>query len=154
MIETAATVEWLTIFVVLLTGVCGMVTGVVIGREIGRFRKHRRENAELRQAEKEYRGLFESAHDAILLFDREAQTIIDANEQAAVLYGYGREELIGRSLLDLAVDADRARERAREHTTHRDICLAFQSQHRRCDGTVVDVEVKTSNLTYNGRPAP
>jgi PAS domain S-box-containing protein len=58
----------------------------------------------LAASEQRYRTLFERAGDAILIMDDSA-TYIDANESAAELLGVSREEIIGRSLNDFAVDA-------------------------------------------------
>ena len=56
---------------------------------------------ELRRAEQDYRGLFENAHDAILLLDPLHETVLDANHRACVMYGFRREELVGRSMATL-----------------------------------------------------
>jgi PAS domain S-box-containing protein len=53
------------------------------------------ENA-LRESEKSYIGLFNSVTEAIYIHDKEG-TFIDINEGALKMYGYTREELIGRN---------------------------------------------------------
>lgn len=58
----------------------------------------------LASSERRYRTLFERAGDAILIMDDDAR-YIDANESAAALLGVSREEIIGRSLNDFAVEA-------------------------------------------------
>ena len=59
---------------------------------------------DLAASEHRYRALFERAGDAILVMDDDAR-YLDANEAAAEMLGVPREDIIGRSLNDFAVDA-------------------------------------------------
>jgi len=71
----------------------------------GHMRARRRAYiAQLRQAERRYRGLIEGARDAIVVFDRHG-TILEWNPQAARLFGFDRDEVIGRPLPTLREDA-------------------------------------------------
>ena len=42
----------------------------------------------------EYRGLFENAHDAILVFDPTTLQVLDANERASAMFGYSQDEFM------------------------------------------------------------
>ena len=55
----------------------------------------------LRESEEKYRSLFDSGPDPVFVVDGENFRIRDANPRAQELYGYGKEELIGISYLDL-----------------------------------------------------
>ena len=46
-----------------------------------------------RRSEKRYHALFESASEAICVFDAESGTILESNQSAGELFGYSREEL-------------------------------------------------------------
>ena len=52
--------------------------------------------SELREWEAQYRSIFESTSDALLILDQDGR-IIEANPAACRLYGYSRGELIGLS---------------------------------------------------------
>jgi PAS domain S-box-containing protein len=106
--------------------------------------------AELRSAERDYRGLFENAHDAILILEPETEVVLDANRQACILYGFPREEFLGRSMLELSVHAERARtlwDTERSSSSF----ATFESQHLRRDGQVIDVEITAGDAWYSGR---
>ncbi len=59
---------------------------------------------EMTATQQRYRALFERAGDAILVMDDDA-LYIDANEAAAEMLGVPREDIIGRSLNDFAVES-------------------------------------------------
>lgn len=65
----------------------------------------------LRENENKFRTLFETASDAILLFELDGRghpgLIVEANESATRLTGLSKSELLARTLLDLAPDAAR-----------------------------------------------
>ncbi|MEJ2503392.1 MAG: PAS domain S-box protein, partial [Gemmatimonadota bacterium] len=68
---------------------------------------HSRKTAEdeVRRREAYFRGVFENAHDAIMLFDRSTGRIIDANPGAERLYGWDAEAFRELSLADLLPDS-------------------------------------------------
>src|SRR5439155_9282543 len=58
----------------------------------------------LRRSREQYRTLFASAHDPMLIFAPATERILLANDGAAELYGMPRESLIGRSLREFSTD--------------------------------------------------
>src|SRR4051794_4278669 len=50
----------------------------------------------LRQKEEQYRAIFESSLDGLFLWDENLR-IVDVNPAGLALYGYQREDLIGRT---------------------------------------------------------
>jgi len=96
---------------------------------------------ELRASEARFRTFVDHAADAFFLMDDRA-VVLDVNRQACESLGCAREELIGKRPLDFdpavgpaALDQLLARLDAGE-------VLAFDTQHRRKDGTVFPVEIR------------
>jgi two-component system sensor kinase FixL len=76
--------------------------------EIRGFLKITRDLTARRQAEEKFRGLLESAPDAMVIVDQRGHIVL-VNSQTERLFGYGREELIGQPIEMLAPDHVRAR---------------------------------------------
>jgi PAS domain S-box-containing protein len=72
----------------------GTITGLLsTGQDITDYRKAERE---LKASELTYRGLFNTIGQAIFIHDMDAR-IIDVNDGALALFGYSREEFIGKA---------------------------------------------------------
>jgi PAS domain S-box-containing protein len=102
--------------------------------------------AALRERERQYRLLFESASDAMFLVDCETGRILDANGVAVWLYGYTHQELLGMRNVDLSREPDKTRQAT--VGGERFIPLRF---HRRRDGSVMAVEVTASIVSLDDR---
>lgn len=114
--------------------------------------ERKQSDAELQRAERDYRGLFEHAHDAIILLDPSDETVLDVNAAACALYGFDREEFVGRSMMDLTVDPLRGRDLVVETCNARGEYRSFDSRQLRRDGTIMDVKIDTVIVSYQDRP--
>jgi len=94
-------------------------------------------------------NLTRCAYDTILLFNGQLQ-VIEANEKAMEVYGYSRAELLGLTLKDLLSpdEINGIEERTRE--IRQGGGAAFESVHRRKDGTFFPVECSVNYLEMEG----
>ena len=60
----------------------------------------------LTDSEERYRRLFETANDGIILLEKNAGHIIKANLSAEKMFGYSKEEYIGKTIQDIGVSLD------------------------------------------------
>ncbi|MCX5643549.1 MAG: PAS domain S-box protein [Phycisphaerae bacterium] len=120
-----------------------------LNREIA---ERKRIENELRLSEERFRILFEYAPDAYFLHDLQGR-LLDVNQRAEQLTGYGREEQIGRTIIDLGAvppsQTDRVLSMAAENAAGRpsgpnEVIL------RRKDGALLTVEVMTLPVTIKG----
>ncbi len=95
----------------------------------------------LRDNEQRYRILFEQAHDAILVFDRQAQ-IKQVNEKACRLLGVERSHLIGVNINQFLSEADRAEWHAASGKVLAGENAYFDSSFTNIDGVSMVVEVR------------
>ena len=103
----------------------------------------------LKQSEKDYRGLFEGAHDAILVFKPEGELVLDVNQRACEIYGFSRDEFIGLSMETITKDVQLGKERIAA-TLVKDTYLHFETTQYRKDGTELLLEVNATLLDYQG----
>jgi PAS domain S-box-containing protein len=77
------------------------------------------------------------------------------NPQAAAIFGYDRDELIGKSVLSIIIPEQRdlVRENLRRRIEGEVTSLRYVFTGLRKDGGQVEVEVFGSRITYEGRPA-
>jgi PAS domain S-box-containing protein len=105
----------------------------------------------MRESEERYRALVEQSLDGIFLIDPETKQILQANQAYQKLLGYTAAEFVGLTLYDVviadheSIDANTERILAAEHY------FISERQHRRKDGSLVDVEVSVSLISYGGK---
>ena len=109
-----------------------------------------RAEAALRESETQYRGIFDSALEGILILDLDG-AIVDANPQTCSMYGYSPEEIV-RLRVDDLVRADQHYyvknflERVKESDVYR-----TDGTNIRKDGTPFTIEVSGTNFDYKGK---
>ena len=106
---------------------------------------------ELRQREEQYRAIFESSLDGLFLWDEDLR-IVDVNPAGLALYGYRREDVIGRTF-PRNMPEDYVRERMQMvrramagETTH------IETTVLRPDGTTFDADLRVMPFAQRGRP--
>jgi PAS domain S-box-containing protein len=110
----------------------------------------RRAQEELRASEARFRTFVDRATDGFFLLD-ERLSVVDVNRQACESLGYRREELVGRHPRDFDAGLDetaiaRIADRAGAGET-----ITFETRHRRKDGTVFPVEIRTGTFRQAGQ---
>jgi PAS domain S-box-containing protein len=117
------------------------------GRLLG-FSKVTRDHSERRRAEDLYRGLLESAPDAMVVVDQRGHILL-VNAQTEALFGYQRAELIGQGMEMLV--PERLRQAHQGHRKDfgqaprpRSMGLGQELFARRKDGSEVPVEISLS----------
>ncbi len=93
----------------------------------------------LRDAEQQYRSIFENAQEGIYQTTEDG-TYINVNPALARIYGYDSSEALVSSLTNIAeqlyIDS-RARDRFKELMDSRGVVRDFEAQIRRCDGRII-----------------
>jgi PAS domain S-box-containing protein len=108
----------------------------------------RRAQDELRASESRFRVFVDHATDAFFLHGRRGE-ILDVNQQACDSLGYTRAELVGMGPAEIDIDTDlqstiASRLQAGE-------VMAFDSRHRRKDGSTFPVEVRLRRFRMHGK---
>jgi len=108
--------------------------------------------SELKKNERRYRSLFDSASDAIIIWQN--NICIDCNQQALQMFGCKREELIGRlpDRFSPAVQPDGSDSREKSIEKNQ-LALAgkpqfFEWTHQRLDGATFEAEVSLNVIEF------
>jgi diguanylate cyclase (GGDEF)-like protein/PAS domain S-box-containing protein len=113
--------------------------------------ERKRAEEALRKSE-EYRNLFKLANDAIIIFEPENEIILDVNDYACKMYGYSREEFIGRSLKENSENVQRGEQRLTKLLKHETI-ESFETIHYQKDGSSINILINSSIIEFEGKPA-
>ncbi len=106
----------------------------------------------LRQSEEKFASIFRLSPDAIVLFEMETQRIQDVNDAFVALFGFSREEVLGKTSLELGVYQspdlrDRLYALMNEHRLIRD----FEFAAYRKDGEEILCLLSCQLIDINGK---
>src|ERR1700693_3203688 len=103
---------------------------------------------ELRESEERYRSLFESNPNPMWIYDLETLSFLAVNSTAVGHYGYSQDEFLGMTLKDIRPPEDipALMDDLSEKTD--DVNDSIQWRHRKKDGTLIDVEITSHELTW------
>ncbi len=116
----------------------------------------RRTDRERGEADRRFSALIESAPDGMVIVDA-AGTIVLVNARAVAMFGYAREELVGRPVDVLVPEAVRARHAGHravfaDHPQSRGMGAGLELRAVRRDGSTFPVEISLSRLQTAGGP--
>lgn len=140
-----------------LANACVQIVGIAIEKRqaseqveaLEAGRQHMLEK--LQASEAQYRLLFEGNPHPMWVFDRESLRFLAVNDAAVRHYGYTRDEFLAMSALDLRPEEDFARfSEAVSLPTYRRKDID-NWRHKRKDGSLIDVEVITDDIVFDGR---
>jgi len=107
----------------------------------------------LNQSEKRYRAVMEQTVEGIILYDAESKRALEANPAYCKLLGYLPEDFLDLTLYDLEADEPKAIDRNVQRICSERRAFLGERRHRCKDGSLVDVEVSASLITYGGKEA-
>src|SRR4029077_18764877 len=103
---------------------------------------------ELRESEERYRSLFESNPNPMWVYDLKTLSFLAVNSTAVGHYGYSQDEFLGMTLKDIRPPEDipALMDDLSEKTDG--VNNSTQWRHRKKDGTLIDVEITSHELTW------
>ena len=150
-------------FYIIIFSVIGFITFIVTKFRINREIKRNTElkavikekdiyEEKLLRSEKDLRGIFENAHDPIIITNLENYKILDANKSALDTYGYAQDEFIGKHIEIISANINQTKENIRK-VAGESLVRNFIMQHIKKDGTIIDVEINATVIDYIGTKA-
>ncbi|MBD2501119.1 PAS domain S-box protein [Anabaena azotica] len=119
-----------------------------------RLRKQAEE--QLKASEAQYRLLFENHPQPMWIFDPQTLAFVAVNQAAIAHYGYSQSEFLAMTLVDiLAPEEIPVFEEKIEQYRSQELPLNYygECQHRRRDGSIIDVEITSTRITWAGKIA-
>src|ERR671912_514850 len=109
----------------------------------------------LRQSEERYRTVVKQAAEGIFVVDIDTKLILEANAAYRDLLGYSAQDMLGLglTLYDVVAHDRESIDHYVRQILERRVHFIGQRRHRRKDGSLVDVEVGSSVISYGGGEA-
>ena len=100
--------------------------------------------------EEKYRNLFNNHHTVMMIIDPQNGNIIDVNPAAEAFYGWTRKQMIAMNLsqintADKNVITNKLKDASLSQNNH------FEFVHQKADGSLIDVEVYSGPIQFEGR---
>ena len=105
----------------------------------------------LRDSEENLRKVVAQAGDGLFIVDPANGRLVDVNNQACASLGYTREELLDLSVPDIDTEFPEERFHSLITSLERGETVTIVGTHRRKDGTVFPVEIRTGLIELQGR---
>jgi PAS domain S-box-containing protein len=104
-------------------------------------------------SEERYRELFENNPIPMFMFDLNSGNMVMVNGAALNLYGYSESEFLEKKVTDIRPEAELPRffEYLDQVKEKHEMRYAGEWKHRKKDGTIFEVEVRSHNLVREGR---
>ena len=134
-----------------IPGEDGTVEAVVYtGRDIT---ERKRAEELLQESEKNYRNLFEWAHDSIFITDHSTRRLLDVNEHGARRLGYTRKQLLALPSEEISPPMDQEHRKAILRQLWQTGSVVFEHVHKSKNGTIRPIEVSSRVIEYGGELA-
>jgi PAS domain S-box-containing protein len=107
----------------------------------------------VRQSEERYRVLFVQHPQPMWVFDLETLRFLAVNAAAIQDYGYSEDEFLRLTIRDIRPPQDATRIASAVETLSDSPRSKTVWRHQRKDGTILDVEISSEAITFDGRAA-
>lgn len=131
------------------------ISSLVLYKSIIYAQERHRFLASLRESEKRYMELFHLSPAPIWVYELNTLRFIDVNEAAVQHYGFSKDEFLSMTLRDIRPSEDikkleQAIEQAQDKTIR---YFSHGYRHRKKNGEVIDVELTSNPIIFDGKKA-
>jgi PAS domain S-box-containing protein len=105
----------------------------------------------LRESEEKFAKLFQDAPVLIIITEIASGTCLDVNEEALRVFGYSRDEVIGKKLIDIGAITRENRARLVEETQSRGRVAGVEMNFRAKDGRTIVGLFRGERISISGR---
>ncbi|MEZ5428444.1 MAG: PAS domain S-box protein [Pyrinomonadaceae bacterium] len=113
--------------------------------------KRQKTEEELRESEKRYRHLFENNPFPMWVYDLETLRFLAVNGAAQLQYGYSEKEFLSMTIRDIRPEEEIPRLLENVRETEKRLDRSGPWDHRKRDGTLIQVEISSHEMAFDGR---
>jgi PAS domain S-box-containing protein len=107
----------------------------------------------LRDSERRFRKMFDENPMPMWVFDEETLRFLAVNDAACVHYGHSRAFFLTMTVKDIRSPSEVHRVETAARGTPRGAPTRAQQRHWKSDGTIIDVDVSTQTIDFEGHPS-
>jgi PAS domain S-box-containing protein len=106
----------------------------------------------INRSEKQYRYLFENNPMPMWIIDLQSFKFLDVNEMAILRYGYSRQDFLSMTAVDIRPESERESFTKADHSFKTNATNYNKGiwNHRKKDGTIIQVEVIAHSILFKG----
>jgi len=110
---------------------------------------------DLEKSEKKYGDLFHLSPVPMWVFDIDTLSFLDVNKAAITHYGYTREEFLSMTIRDIRPKEEISllEETVQKYRYEQELFINHTFKHLKKDGTIINVDLKSSLVQFNDKPA-
>jgi len=131
----------------------GELNGSLLGRVLRYAIERKRAEEALRKREEQYRMLFEGNPHPMWVYEMDSLAFLAVNDAAVARYAYSRDEFLNMTIKDIRPEEDIPRLLEKVTTGREGYDESGNWRHRVKNGTIIDVEIITHTLEYEGKQA-
>jgi two-component system cell cycle sensor histidine kinase/response regulator CckA len=124
-----------------------------VSTQVARAIERARADEQLQRRETLYRLLFESNPEAMFVYAPDTLRFLAVNDAAVARYGWSHEEFLGMTLRDIRPADEMGKLEAALDRIDRGAYSVSDARHRKKDGTLIDVEILSDWIEFEGRRA-
>ncbi len=108
---------------------------------------------ELRESEERYRRLYQNNPHPMWIYDPVTLRLLDVNQAAILHYGYSYDEFMKMTITDLYLPDSVDFSADHQLAGKQEFPGSKRCRHQKKNGEVIEVEITTHHLNFNGKPA-
>lgn len=107
----------------------------------------------LKESEEKYRLMFDKNPQPMLIYKTDTLEFLEVNQAAVAHYGYSREEFLSMTIKDIRPQEDIERLLNALKAENRKFSGSQQWRHKKKNGELIDVEITSHDIVFNGLEA-